>query len=811
MHSAQINRLRLVRLIDQAGRASRRDLNGLAVLTLAITIAVSLASLFAGQASFIAGGALIAARYFLLKKYVAGLCVLGLAMVLAPFGAPIYGWLSAIGVDSLSEAQHFELQEAIFFLSTIPGILEPEISINAVLLGVAAGVCLALSSDQLANRSSFWPTHRNRFGWLIGLALAATPVVSSALSVVAVFQKNSDLYRRVKENFSQDVPPISGINRSLDLVVYIGEASSAMHMSLYGYPRDTTPNLKRLSKDDPNFLVFSNVFSTHTHTSPSLLAALSLRGAGQEPFVDIYSQRRLSIVDILRSSGYQVHLVSNQGQAGTWNLASSVLFRNAVRKFSTSSLLLGNNDGLQNRPFDHEYLIPSLEELGNSNLVGSPMTVFLHSYAGHGDYAKYIPEAFRTPIDGLVERYDREALVGDAPASTYQINDYDAAMKYVDHSVASTIDVVRRASKPMVLIYFSDHGESTYTGRAHDSSRFTHEMARVPFVVYFNDAARVRYPELFSNWKARSESGNVSTLEQLSPSILDLLGLTLIGDRFTVTPAIGEGGGAAVPIVVRRIASKTSYVGLQNADVPATLVDASDDATSIFRVAKAGRAPDISVCYHSSNTWAKAIRGANVADCLMLDVVLGDGSSIEVMHPSEKRVGLDAQAIWNIAKHYGAGLWISAHDISAENCTRAVEHLRKGDLPRGRVLVEFPSRMDWQDGRSLACAQEIKGLGLRTSFQVPTEEALKCAQVVRRSEPPSVVCDSLDDLLEAAVDTGAFTDFSFDYNALEAMQALPTGKRLSWSAWNVRADILASVEPKRFFMVAAQNSDPNSR
>ena len=55
----------------------------------------------------------------------------------------------------------------------------------------------------------------------------------------------------------------------MNLIVHIGESTSSMNWSLYGYFRDTNPRL--MSLDENELMIFRNIFSTHTHTTPSLL------------------------------------------------------------------------------------------------------------------------------------------------------------------------------------------------------------------------------------------------------------------------------------------------------------------------------------------------------------------------------------------------------------------------------------------------------------------------------------------------------------------------------------------------------------
>ena len=49
-------------------------------------------------------------------------------------------------------------------------------------------------------------------------------------------------------------------------MLVIGESTQRGRMSLYGYPRETTPELDALHKTDPNLTVFNNVVTSRPYT-----------------------------------------------------------------------------------------------------------------------------------------------------------------------------------------------------------------------------------------------------------------------------------------------------------------------------------------------------------------------------------------------------------------------------------------------------------------------------------------------------------------------------------------------------------------
>jgi glucan phosphoethanolaminetransferase (alkaline phosphatase superfamily) len=155
-----------------------------------------------------------------------------------------------------------------------------------------------------------------RFGTATGnLAIGATaliigPLVLQLQPAFSAFQGNSAIYRNMTENFhghghrkafkEETVNP-------LNVILYIGESTSSLNMGIYGYPRQTTPELSRFQAENDNLLVFHNVFSTHVHTAPSLLEALSVGIDFSEDFFPIKYRKRVSLIDLLNQVNIPSH------------------------------------------------------------------------------------------------------------------------------------------------------------------------------------------------------------------------------------------------------------------------------------------------------------------------------------------------------------------------------------------------------------------------------------------------------------------------------------------------------------------------
>ena len=485
-------------------------------------------------------------------------CVLGVVLAfLILFLHSLTEIYGDLGSDSFREASNFDIKEAFFYLKTLAShvSIHPEWDV----LGWSAAMAVAvLAVSWMLGRLRMASTYRSALVLLCALGLAYAGTSAGFRSAMAQFEEAARLHDTVERNFT--FPGKVSVTRTgdepLTLFVYIGESTSALNMQLYGYPRRTTPNLVDLANSDPGLVVFDKMFSTHVHTSPSLTETFSMRPSDQSNEVPIDSQRRVSLVDALVSWGVRVALYSNQGRTGSFNFTSSIVFRAADRHFSIDEPV--GNIELESRPLDGAYLPTALADSA-FNDTSTSLVVF-HSYAGHGDYRDYVPAGLPTP------EWLTSPARGPGEASN-SVDDYDTAISYVDTNVANAIKHVASTRKPTIFIYFSDHGESPSMDDGHDSSRFRVEMARIPFIVYFNEAARRDFPDRFKQMKTLAAERNISTLAQLVPTILDLMGFELDPSAdLQLAPPAGS-PWTPFPVLVRWTADGISYLRFRKAPV----------------------------------------------------------------------------------------------------------------------------------------------------------------------------------------------------------------------------------------------------
>ncbi len=252
-------------------------------------------------------------------------------------------------------------------------------------------------------------------------------------------------------------------------LVVIGESASRRHWSLYGYDRNTTPEMEAI----PDLRVFRDVVSTHSHTGPALTKALTASLAS-----DAHTYASPGILDLANAAGFTTYWLSNQQRMGPWDNPVSILAEAAARK---TFLNYGFGKSLRSGGYD-EALLPALAEALEA--PGSSKLIVLHLMGSHFPYSARYPKAF-AKFSGAGKAIDA----------------YDDSIAYVDHLLGRLFRMAERAGVDGV-VYFSDHGEDVSSGLAHNSSRMTKAMVEIPLLVRLSERYRRRYPETAEEFRS---------------------------------------------------------------------------------------------------------------------------------------------------------------------------------------------------------------------------------------------------------------------------------------------------------------------
>jgi lipid A ethanolaminephosphotransferase len=222
------------------------------------------------------------------------------------------------------------------------------------------------------------------------------------------------------------------------MVLVVGETARAANFSLNGYGRPTNPKLARR-----DVLSFSNVSACGTSTAVSL--PCMFLDVGRAGFDGALALRREGLLDVLQRAGFAVRWRDNN--SGCKGVCDRVPHED-LSGLQVPDLCRGGEC------YD-EILLHGLQAY--LDRLDRDAVIVLHMKGSHGPayFRRYPPEfEFFSPACNTVDldRCAREDIV----------NAYDNTLRYTDHVLSHTIELLwRNASRfDTVMLYVSDHGES---------------------------------------------------------------------------------------------------------------------------------------------------------------------------------------------------------------------------------------------------------------------------------------------------------------------------------------------------------------
>jgi arylsulfatase A-like enzyme len=253
--------------------------------------------------------------------------------------------------------------------------------------------------------------------------------------------------------------PVAGeIPRSLDwtghdVLLISVDALRADHVSVYGYPRPTTPNLDALAREGA---VFEHAYCPTPHTSYSVTSLMT--GKAMRPLMALgLGGSSETWATQLRRYGYRT--------AAFYPPAVFYIDADRFASFEESHL-------------DFEYSkvqFSSAEERVDEvarYLDGAPETplfLWVHLFEPHEPYVTHPGHVFSGPA---------------ANADPGPVDRYDSEVAYADAAIGKLVALVRARRPGVVVLATADHGEEfgEHGGRYHGATVYE-EQVRVPLVL----------------------------------------------------------------------------------------------------------------------------------------------------------------------------------------------------------------------------------------------------------------------------------------------------------------------------------------
>jgi len=280
------------------------------------------------------------------------------------------------------------------------------------------------------------------------------------------FQKTLAATTEDKDLMSMHLVP--GVGKRT-VVFVIGESDTRNDWSLYGYSRDTNPELSRLQD---GLLIFRDSYSGDGSTIGSVTKMLT---PATMTSPDLWKTKP-NIVTMAKKLGYKVIWVTNQGNENRGivsvmaSLADEVVF---VNKGSSRSE--GSFDGAVLGPYDQALADPAEKKF-----------IVVHILGDHPAYNFRYPENYARFEDVYDDQVARDLKAkGRATWAISFRNMYDSAVLYEDHVLAQLLSHLESSVTPAAWVYVSDHGQDV----AHNSNfsghnRSVRQMWEVPLLVW---------------------------------------------------------------------------------------------------------------------------------------------------------------------------------------------------------------------------------------------------------------------------------------------------------------------------------------
>jgi Predicted membrane-associated, metal-dependent hydrolase len=309
-------------------------------------------------------------------------------------------------------------------------------------------------------------------------SLAQRIVNSTPLSTAKVFmQANEDL--SVVADINKNTPnyKLSVADTGIETyVLIIGESERTANMGIYGYQKDTTPEL--VAQKD-NLLLFRHAISPAPVTImavPLALTADSVMKKDPKNYGD-------NIISLANKAGFETHWYSRQGKGGAHNNVITGIAMNAQH----SEWVEGGYD---------DALVPLMEK---ALAKSGKKLIVLHLYGSHE------PSCKRFPVE---KTFFKEGLKAD--------DCYDNSVRFTDEVMGKIFSQLSdsRAS----VLYFSDHALIRDPSRAvvysHGGAKPPKEALEVPTFIWYSPKVKADKKQT-GDYQTLWSTDDINTLTEL--------------------------------------------------------------------------------------------------------------------------------------------------------------------------------------------------------------------------------------------------------------------------------------------------------
>jgi len=237
-----------------------------------------------------------------------------------------------------------------------------------------------------------------------------------------------------------DAKVIKSSSKNKIIIMVVGEAVRADHLSLNGYKKETNPLLKK-----ENIINFSNTYSCGTSTAESVPCMFSIFDKADYSYKKGISNE--NILDVLNHTN-DISILWRDNNSDS----KGVALRVSYQYYKTAQ----NNTICIEGECRDEGMLVGLDKYIEKNR-GKDILIILHQMGNHGPayYKRYTKD---------FEKFKPVCKTNQLEQCTKNeiSNAYDNALLYTDYFLSKTINLLKKYDKTheTAMIYMSDHGES---------------------------------------------------------------------------------------------------------------------------------------------------------------------------------------------------------------------------------------------------------------------------------------------------------------------------------------------------------------
>jgi len=254
-----------------------------------------------------------------------------------------------------------------------------------------------------------------------------------------------------------------------NVILIIGESERKQNMSLYGYPKKTTPYT---DQEANNMMIFDHAVSPAGITNLSV--PLILSSIHPDEYRTHFNKLSNNVINMSNQAGYNSFWLSTQASA---------------RGITAMASLSKNKKWING--YD-EAIIPELKNVVQKN--GENKFIVLHIMGSHPNPCNRLPPNWNS---------------GD-------LDCYDSSIKYTDYVFKGIFNALKNTNS--VVIYASDHGLKIQNDKLlHIDSK---ESTQVPFFLWYGD-------KIPAGYKTTGREAKLTQTTYIYPLIMKYMGLEM--------------------------------------------------------------------------------------------------------------------------------------------------------------------------------------------------------------------------------------------------------------------------------------------